>query len=63
MGDATLAFEMEQFTPQQLAFLDAQRAGRLATADRLCQPHVVPVCYAWAGDALYIALDEKPKRV
>ncbi len=63
MGDATLAFEMEQFTPQQLAFLDAQCAGRLAAADRLGQPHVVPVRYAWAGDALYIALDEKPKRV
>jgi len=45
---------MEQFTPQQLAFLDAQRAGRLATADRLGQPHVVPVCYACACVTLYI---------
>ena len=54
---------MAQFTPQQRAFLDAQRAGRLATADRLGQPHVVPVCYACDGDAVYIVLDEKPKRV
>ncbi len=63
MGDATLTCAMAQFTPQQRAFLDAQRAGRLATADRLGQPHVVPVCYACTADALYIALDEKPKRV
>ncbi|CAA9270689.1 MAG: hypothetical protein AVDCRST_MAG26-2804 [uncultured Chloroflexia bacterium] len=45
---------MEQFTPQQLAFLDAHRAGRLATTDRLGQPHVVPVCYACACVTLYI---------
>ena len=54
MGDATLTSRMEQFTPQQLAFLDAHRAGRLATADRLGQPHVVPVCYACACVTLYI---------
>lgn len=54
---------MQQFSPQQIAFLDAQRVGRLATADRLGQPHVVPVCYACDGQFLYIALDEKPKRV
>ncbi|HJZ49809.1 MAG TPA: TIGR03668 family PPOX class F420-dependent oxidoreductase [Roseiflexaceae bacterium] len=55
---ATLAF-----TPQQLAFLHAQRAGRLATATRDGAPHVIPVCYACDGASLYIALDTKPKRV
>ena len=26
-------------------------------------PHVIPVCFALAGDRCYIAIDEKPKRV
>ena len=51
------------FTAEQNAFLDAQRVGRLATADRHGQPHVVPVCYASDGAFVYIALDTKPKRV
>ena len=50
-------------TDEQLAFLNAQRVGRLATADRDGHPHVVPVCYACNGVSLYIALDAKPKRV
>jgi PPOX class probable F420-dependent enzyme len=25
-------------------------------------PHLVPVCFAIAGDSLYITIDEKPKR-
>jgi coenzyme F420-0:L-glutamate ligase / coenzyme F420-1:gamma-L-glutamate ligase len=48
---------------QQLAFLDAQRAGRLATATRDGEPHAIPVCYACDGASVYIALDAKPKRV
>ncbi|HEU5097397.1 MAG TPA: TIGR03668 family PPOX class F420-dependent oxidoreductase [Roseiflexaceae bacterium] len=51
------------FSKRQLAFLDAQRAGRLATATREGVPHVIPVCYAYGGASLYIALDAKPKRV
>jgi PPOX class probable F420-dependent enzyme len=51
------------FSPDQLAFLQAQRVGRLATADRDALPHVIPVCYACDGERLYIALDAKPKRV
>ena len=54
---------MASFTKQQLAFLAAQRAGRLATATSSGAPHVVPVCYACDGARLYIALDAKPKRV
>jgi coenzyme F420-0:L-glutamate ligase / coenzyme F420-1:gamma-L-glutamate ligase len=50
-------------TPAQAAFAEAQRAGRMATADRAGQPHVVPVCYAYADGSFYIALDAKPKRV
>ena len=44
-------------------FIEAQRVGRLATADEQGQPHVVPVCYAHDGASFYIALDAKPKRV
>ena len=54
---------MIDLTPRQLAFLQAQRAGRLATATRDGAPHVIPVCYACDGASLYIALDSKPKRV
>ena len=44
------------------AFIAAQRVGRLATADASGNPHVVPVCFALADGALYITIDEKPKR-
>jgi PPOX class probable F420-dependent enzyme len=54
---------MYLLTPAQTAFAEAQRAGRLATADRAGRPHVVPVCYAYADGWFYIALDAKPKRV
>jgi coenzyme F420-0:L-glutamate ligase / coenzyme F420-1:gamma-L-glutamate ligase len=54
---------MTHFTPNQLAFLQSQRAGRLATASSNGAPHVIPVCYACDGASVYIALDTKPKRV
>lgn len=46
------------------AFLERERAGRLATADASGAPHVVPVCYApaAAAESVHIAIDEKPKR-
>ena len=47
---------------RERAFLSSERVGRLATADRDGAPHVVPVCFAIAGDTLYITIDEKPKR-
>jgi PPOX class probable F420-dependent enzyme len=43
-------------------FLAHQRIAHLATADRHAVPHVVPVCFAISGNALYVAIDEKPKR-
>jgi coenzyme F420-0:L-glutamate ligase/coenzyme F420-1:gamma-L-glutamate ligase len=48
---------------QHWAYVAAQRVGRLATADGEGRPYVVPVCYAFTGQHVYIALDEKPKRV
>lgn len=49
-------------TALQRRFLEANRVGHLATADRLGAPHVVPVCYAVRDASLYITVDEKPKR-
>jgi PPOX class probable F420-dependent enzyme len=43
-------------------FLSRRKVGHLATADRAGAPHVVPVCFALTEDALYITIDEKPKR-
>lgn len=48
-------------TGAQRRFLDHQRVGHLATADRSGAPHVVPVCYALGDGVAYIAIDEKPK--
>ena len=44
------------------AFIAGARLGRLATADATGQPLVVPICYAWDGEALVTAIDAKPKR-
>ena len=42
--------------------LRAARVGRLATADTRGRPLVVPVCFVLEGDAIYSAVDAKPKR-
>jgi PPOX class probable F420-dependent enzyme len=44
-------------------FLERQRVAHLATADTRAVPHVVPVCFAVFNGALYITIDDKPKRV
>ena len=48
-------------TEPQRHFLNARRVAHLATADGQGVPHVVPVCFAVAGGALYITIDRKPK--
>jgi PPOX class probable F420-dependent enzyme len=48
-------------TEPQSRFLNARRVAHLATADGQGVPHVVPVCFAVAGGALYITIDRKPK--
>lgn len=45
-----------------LAMLRDGRVGRLATADAVGRPLVVPVCYAFDGERCYSAVDAKPKR-
>jgi PPOX class probable F420-dependent enzyme len=48
-------------TEPQRRFLNSRRVAHLATADGRAVPHVVPVCFAVGGDALYITIDRKPK--
>jgi PPOX class probable F420-dependent enzyme len=38
------------------------RVGRLASVDRNGRPHVVPICFAVAGDRVFSVVDQKPKR-
>ena len=54
---------MVAFTETQKAFVEVHRVARLATAGPGGQPHVIPICYAFDGESLYSAIDEKPKRV
>jgi PPOX class probable F420-dependent enzyme len=38
------------------------RVARLATVDRSSRPHLIPICFALAGETIYSAVDHKPKR-
>jgi PPOX class probable F420-dependent enzyme len=46
----------------QARFLASRRVGNLATADARGSPHLVPVCFVVSEGALYITIDQKPKR-
>ena len=43
------------------AFLESRRVAHLATADAAGFPAVGPVCFALAGDSVYMTIDRKPK--
>ena len=45
------------------AFIRNHRVARLATISPEGKPHLVPVVYAYDGSHVFVALDEKPKRV
>jgi PPOX class probable F420-dependent enzyme len=47
---------------RERAFVEGRRVAHLATADAQAAPHVVPVCFGLVEDALYITIDQKPKR-
>ena len=52
---------MPPLTDSQARFLADARVGRLATAGADGRPHVIPVCFAFEGECIYIVLDQKPK--
>lgn len=45
-----------------IALLASHRIGHLATADGAGAPHLVPICFVYDGQAIYSAIDHKPKR-
>lgn len=51
------------FEPAERRFVAAARIGRLATADGRGRPTCVPICFAFAGEDIVSAIDEKPSRV
>lgn len=53
---------MAQLSSPHSHLLATARVGHLATADGTGSPHVIPVCYAFDGQAIYSVLDQKPKR-
>ena len=46
----------------QARFLAYCRVGHFATADARGIPHLVPVCFVVNERALYVTIDQKPKR-
>jgi len=46
----------------QRRFVETRRIGHLATADASGAPFLTPVCFTLDDSALYITIDEKPKR-
>jgi PPOX class probable F420-dependent enzyme len=44
------------------ALIQMHRIGHLATADGTGAPHLVPICFSYDGQAIYSAIDHKPKR-
>jgi len=55
-----MAIEIEESVVQ---FINSHRVARLATADAVGRPAIVPICYAFSGETFYSAIDKKPKRV
>ncbi len=47
--------------PRVHEFLRVARLAHLATADRVCAPHNVPLCFFFDGARFYFVIDEKPK--
>jgi PPOX class probable F420-dependent enzyme len=52
----------KRLPPWAADLLEAERVARLAFLDDHDSPRVLPVTYAVAGDAVWSAIDDKPKR-
>jgi PPOX class probable F420-dependent enzyme len=52
-----------QIEERVIQFINAHRVARLATADAVGRPAVIPICYVFDGTSFYSAIDQKPKRV
>jgi PPOX class probable F420-dependent enzyme len=49
--------------PGHYSSLLRARRGYLATVGAQGDPRLVPVCFTWAGDQIWTAIDGKPKRL
>lgn len=47
---------------REARFIRGCRVAHLGTTDAAPQPHVMPVCFALDGDAIYTPVDAKPKK-
>ncbi|HVE76412.1 MAG TPA: TIGR03668 family PPOX class F420-dependent oxidoreductase [Actinomycetota bacterium] len=47
--------------PENFAWLLRTRVGYLATIGADESPHIIPVCFTWAGDVVWTAVDGKTK--
>ena len=58
---------MEELSPEKRnfvnTFLSEPRIARMATANKIGQPHVVPVWYAWDGNTLWISAYADTRKV
>ena len=52
-----------QIEERVIEFINAHRVARLATADAVGRPTVIPICYVFDGASFFSAIDQKPKRV
>ena len=52
---------LEELSEARASWLAGALIGHLATADPSGAPHVIPVCYAFDGRAIFSVLDQKPK--
>jgi PPOX class probable F420-dependent enzyme len=53
---------LEELPVWALELIKSERVARLAFVDDRDRPRVLPITYALAGDAVWSAIDEKPKR-
>jgi PPOX class probable F420-dependent enzyme len=53
---------LEELPAWALDLIRAERVARLAFVDEHDRPRVLPVTFALAGEAVWSAIDEKPKR-
>jgi PPOX class probable F420-dependent enzyme len=51
-----------KLSPDASRLLRSARTAHLATADKMGQPHVIPICFVFDGKHFYSPIDEKPKR-
>jgi PPOX class probable F420-dependent enzyme len=54
--------KLEELPAWALELFRVERVARLAFVDEHDRPRVLPVTFALAGDAVWSAIDEKPKR-